>query len=127
MLQLSASTRNINSRCLRGNKPTKKEERDSGKNKSIDSSPADTSSEKQLSSTQQTSSINLKKDQVYQRDSWRRGEQGQGHSPNSPATSLNIVSKKEERDIFQVECYNCHWKRHYFNKCSQNPKEKSKN
>ena len=47
MLQSSASTRDIDSRCPRGNRPAKKEKKDSsGKNKSTDSSSADTSSEK---------------------------------------------------------------------------------
>ena len=48
LLQLSFSTRNIDSRCFRGNKPARKKEKDSDrKNKSNDSIPADTSSGKQ--------------------------------------------------------------------------------
>ena len=63
MLQSSSSTRDIDSRCFRGNRTAKKKEKDSGgKNKSIDSPSADTSSRKQSSSTQQTSSANPKKD-----------------------------------------------------------------
>ena len=47
LLQSSSSTRDINSRCLRGNRPAKKEEKDSGgQNKSTNSAPADTSSGK---------------------------------------------------------------------------------
>ena len=66
MLQSSASTRDIDSRCPRGNRPAKKEEKDSsGKNKSTDFPCADMSSEKQSSSTQQTSS-NPKKNQDHQ-------------------------------------------------------------
>ena len=66
MLQSSASTRDMDSRCPRGNRPAKKEDKDSsGKNKSTDSPSADTSSGKQSSSTQQTSS-NPKKDQDHQ-------------------------------------------------------------
>ena len=125
LLQSSASTHNMDSRCLRGNRSTKKEEKDSSrKNKSTDSVPADTSSEKQSSSTQQTSSANPKKDQDHQQGSRRRGgqqRQGQGH--DSPATGVNASTvKKEMKDISQVECYNCHRKGHYAIKCPQRPK-----
>ena len=52
LLQSSSSTRNMDSRCPQGNRPTKKEEKDfNGKNKSTDSALADISSGKQLSST----------------------------------------------------------------------------
>ena len=62
MLQSSSSTRNIDSMCSQRNR--KKDKKDFGrKNKSINSVSADTSSEKQSSSTQQTYSANLKKDQ----------------------------------------------------------------
>ena len=46
MLQSSSSTREMDSRCLQGNKPAKKKEKDSQKNKSTDSAPANTSSGK---------------------------------------------------------------------------------
>ena len=66
MLQSSSSTHDMDSRCPRGNKPAKKEEKNSSrKNKSTDSSSADTSSGKQSSSTLQTSSANPKKDQDH--------------------------------------------------------------
>ena len=72
-LQSSSITRNIDSRCPQGNKPAKKEEKDLGrKNKSTDSPSADTSSGKQFSSTQQTSSANPKKDQDHQQGGSRR-------------------------------------------------------
>ena len=52
MLQSSSGTRDMDSRCPRGNKPARKEERDfGGKNKSTDSVSADTSSGKQTFST----------------------------------------------------------------------------
>ena len=45
ILQSSSSTRNMDLRCFRGNKPAKKEEKNSDKkNKSTNSAPADTSS-----------------------------------------------------------------------------------
>ena len=65
MLQSSFNTRNMDSRCPQGNRPVKKGERDSRKNKSTNSAPADTSSKKQSSSTQQTSFANPKKDQDH--------------------------------------------------------------
>ena len=128
MLQSSSSTRDMDSRYPRGNRPTKKEERYcGGKNKSTNSALADTSSGKQSSSTQQTSSAKLKKDQDYQQGLRRRGGRGQGCNTDSPATGVNIVLKKEGRDISQVECYNCHRKEHYSNKCPRNLKKELKN
>ena len=109
LLQSPASTRNIDSRCPRGSRPAKREEKDSGgKNKSTNSTPADTSSRKQSSSARQTSSANPKKDQDHQRGPRRRRGRGHGRNPDSPATSINIVPTKEGRDMSQVECYNCH-------------------
>ena len=130
MLQSSTSICNIDSRYPRGNRPAKKEEKDSsGKNKSIDSLSTDTSSGKQFSSPQQTSS-NPKKDQDHQRGPRCRGRQeGPGHNTDSPTTGVNIVPTKEgkDRDMSKVECFNCHWKGHYSKKCPQNSKEGSKN
>ena len=123
LLQSSASTRDMDSRCPRGNRPARKEEKDS-KNKSADSASADTSSGKQSSSTQQTSSANPKKDQDHQRGSRQQGDrQRQGQSHDSPATGVNASTvKKEVKDISQVKCYNCHQKGHYATKCPQRPK-----
>ena len=129
MLQSCFITRNMDSRCQQGNRPSKKEkeEKDSGKNKSTKSTPADTSSRKQSSSAWQTPSAKPKNNQDHQQGPRRRGGQGQGCNTNSPATGVNIVSTKEGRDMSQVECYNCHRKRHYSNKCPRNPKKQSKN
>ena len=73
LLQSSSSICDMDSRCPQGNRPARKEEKDSGrKNKSTDSLSADTSSRKQSFSTQQTSSANPKKDQNHQQGgSWR--------------------------------------------------------
>ena len=112
MLQSSTSTCDMDSRCPRGNRPTKKEEKNSsGKIKSTDSPFADTSSGKQSFSTQQTSS-NPKKDQDHQQGSRHRGRRGgQGCNTNSPSTGVNVVPTKEkDRDISKVECFNCHRK-----------------
>ena len=65
MLQSSFSTRDMDSKCPQRNR--KKDKKDSGgKNKSINSTFADTFSGKQSSSTQQTSFANPKKDQDQQ-------------------------------------------------------------
>ena len=119
----------MDSQCHRENRPAKKEKekKDSRKNKSTDSAPADTSSGKQSSSAWQTSSANPKKDQDYQQGPRRHRRRGQGRNTDSPATGVNIVLMKKERDMSQVKCYNCHWKRHYSNKCPRNLKEQSKN
>ena len=124
LLQSSASIRDMDSQCPRGNRPARKEEKDSGgKNKSTDSPSADTPSGKQSSSTQQTSSA--KKDQNHQQGGSRRrgGGQKQGCGHDSPATGVNATAiKKEEKDLSQVECYNCHKKGHYAIKCPQKSK-----
>ena len=108
ILLSSSTTRDIDSRCHWGNRPAKKEEKDFEKNKSTDSAPADTSSRKQLFSARQTSSANPKKDQDHQRSFRHCGGWGQGRNPDSSAMGVNIVLKKELKDISQVECYNCH-------------------
>ena len=121
MLQSSASTRDMDSRCLRGNRPARKEEKDSdGKNKSTDSALADTPSGKQTSSTQQASSAHPKKDH---RGGPRRGK---GRGQDSPATGVNAIPKKEE-DLSQVECFHYRKKGHFANRCPQKKKQESKN
>ena len=116
MLQSSPSTRNMDSRCPRGNKPAKKKERDSNrKNKSTNSPPADTSSGKQTSSTQQASSAYSKKE--YCRGPRRGRRRGQ----DSPATNINTIPKKKE-DLFQVEYFYCRKKGYFANWCPQKKK-----
>ena len=126
MLQSFSITRNIYSKCPRGNRPARKEEKDSGgKNKSTDSAPANTSSGKQTSSTQQTSSADPKKD--HRRGPRRRRGRGQdSRGQDSPATGVNAIPKKEE-DLSQVECFHCRKKGHFANRCPQKKKQESKN
>ena len=94
MLQSFSSTCDIDLRYPRGNRPVKKEERDSGeKNKSTDSALADTSSGKQTSFTQQAFSAHQKKD--HHRSPWR----GRGRGQESPAMGVHAIPKKEE-DLF---------------------------
>ena len=123
MLQSFASTWDVDLKYLQGNR--KKDEKDSsGKNKSTNSVSADTSRRKQTFSTQQTFSANLKKDQDQQQGFRYRG----GWGRNSPTTSVNVSTiKRKMKDLSQIEYYNCHQEGHYFNKCPQNPKAKSKN
>ena len=117
-LQSPASTRDMDSRCPRGNRAAKREEKDS-KNKSTDSTPADTSSGKQSSSTQQTSSPHPKKG---------GSRRGRGRGQNSPATGVNATPRKEEVDLSQVDCFHCRKKGHYANRCPQKKKkQESKN
>ena len=126
ILQSFSIIRDIDSRCPKGNKPARKEEKDSsGKNKSTDSALADTSSRKQTSSTQQTSSAHPKKDhRGGPRRGRRRGQDSRGQ--NSPATGVNAIPKKEE-DLSQVECFHCRKKGHFANRCPQKKKQESKN
>ena len=119
LLPSSSNICNMDSRCPQGNRPARKEEKNSGgKNKSTDFPSADMPSGKQSFSTQQTSSA--KKNQDHQQGgSWRQGGQGrQGRGHDFPATGINATAvKKEEKDLSQVKCYNCHRKGHYATKC----------
>ena len=102
LLQSFFSTRDMDSRCFRGNRLAKKEEKDSSrKNKSNNSAPADIFNEKQSFSTQQTFSAHPKKDQ--RGGFWRR----KGQCQDSLATGVNVIPKKEEVDLSQVNCYYC--------------------
>ena len=65
ILLSSFKTREIDSRYPQGFRPAKREQKDSGKNKSTNFTFVDTSSRKQSFSTQQTSSANSKKDQEH--------------------------------------------------------------
>ena len=118
LLQSLASTRDMDSRCSRRNRPAKREEKHS-KNKSTDFTPANISSKKQSSSTQQTSSPHPNKGGP------RRGK---GQSQDSPATGVNTTPKKEEVDFSQVDCFYYRKKGHYANRCPQKKRKKeSKN
>ena len=112
----------MDSRCPRKNKPAKREEKNSsGKNKSTDSTPADISSGKQSSSTQQTSFAQPKK--THCGDPWRE----RGRSQGLPATGVNATLKKEEVDLSQVDCFHYRKKGHYANRYPQKKKQESKN
>ena len=93
----------MNSKCPWGNRPARKEVKDSGgKNKSTNSPSADMSSGKQSFSTQQTSSTNPKKYQDHQQEGSQRWkpQQRQGRGHDSPATGVNANTvKKEEKDL----------------------------
>ena len=94
LLQSFASTHDMDSKCSRENRPAKKEEKDFGrKNKSTDSIPADISSGKQSSSTQQTSSADPKKD--HSGGPWH----GRGQGQDLPAMGVIATPKKEELDL----------------------------
>ena len=121
ILQSSSSTRNMDTRCPQMIKPAKKEEKDfNRKNKSTDFTLADTSSGKQISSTQQAFSVHPKKD--YYRDPWYRRGRGQ----DLPATGVNAIPKKED-DLSQVEYFYYRKKGHFANRCPQKKKQESKN
>ena len=126
MLQSSSSIRDIDSKCSRGNKPAKKEEKDSDrKNKSTDSPSTDTSNGKQSFSIQQTSFANPKKDQDHQQGGLRRqgGQQRQRYSNNSPATGDNASAvRKKVKNVSQIKYYNYHRKGYYTTKYLQGPK-----
>ena len=111
LLQPPSGTRKIDVMCLQGYKLVKIEDKNSGKNKSIDILPADVPNRKQTSSTYQ------KKHQNYQRSFWHHGKQGRRWDQDSSTTSVNITSKKEEKDISHIKCFHCRRKGLFANKC----------
>ena len=109
----SSSTRDMDSRCPQGNRPATKEEKNSSKkNKFTDFAPANISSGKKSSSTQQTFSSHPKKDQNHCRSPRRRKEQSQ----DSPATGITTTPKKKEGDLSEVDCFHCRKKSYYANR-----------
>ena len=117
LLQLPSSTGKIDAMCLQGYRPAKKEDKDSGKNKSVNSPHTDVPNGKhsQQSSTHQSQTG--KKDQDYQEGSRRRDRRRQGRTHDSPTTDVNIIPKKEEKDISHIEWFHRRKKGHFANKC----------
>ena len=105
----------IDSRCPHWNKLAKEQKKDSRKNKSINSAFADILNEKQSSSTftNKTFSAHPKKNYKQHGDSRHGQEQRRGQG--SAITGINIISKKEEKDISYVKYFNCKKKGHYAN------------
>ena len=113
--------------CSQGQRPTKKEDKDSRdyeKNKSSQNRPANAS----LSGTQ-SSLVQPKKE--YNSRSCRRGPQQQGQGQNTLATDVNATAvrknkdkDKDKKDLSNIECYTCKQKNHYANKC---PEKEPKN
>ena len=99
------------------------EKNSGGKNKSNDSALADTSSGKQSSSTQQISFVHPKKDQNHRGAPWR----GRGRGQDSLVTGVNVIPKKEEGDLSQVDYFHCKKKGHYAIRCPQKKKQELKN
>ena len=126
-LQAPSKTKEMDSRCSRVQRPTKKEDKDSRdykKNKSSQNPPINAS----LSGTQ-SSPAQPKKEQNSRFRQERSRRQGQGQ--NTPATSVNATAvrknknkDKDKKDFSNIECYTCKQKGHYANKC---PKKELKN
>ena len=126
-LQAPSGTREMDSRCPRGQRPTKKEDknsRDYEKNKSSQNLPTNASS-----SGTQSSPAQPKKEQNSRSHRGESRRQGQGQ--NTPATGVNATAirkdkdkDKDKKDLSHVECYTCKQKGHYANKC---PEKEPKN
>ena len=109
-LQAPSGTREMDSRCPRGQRPTKKEDKDSRdyeKNKSSQNPPTNTSS-----SGTQSSPAQPKKEQNSR--SRQGGSRRQGQGQNTPATGVNATAIKKEKDkdkdkkdLSNIECYTC--------------------
>ena len=126
-LQAPSGTREMDSRYPRGQRPIKKEDKDSRdyeKNKFSQNPPTNTSS-----SGTQSSLAQPKKEQNSRS---RRGEpRRQGQGQNTPATGVNATAvrkdkdkDKDKKDFSNIEYYTCKQKDYYANKC---PKKEPKN
>ena len=124
-LQAPSGTKEIDTQCPQGQRPTKKEDKDSRdyeKNKSSQNPPTNTSS-----SGTQAFPAQPKKEQNSRSRQGRPQRQGQGQ--NTPATSVNATAvkkdkDKDKKDLSNIECYICKQKGHYANKC---PEKEPKN
>ena len=126
-LQAPSGTRKIDSQCPQGQRPTKKEDKDSRdyeKNKSFQNPPTNA-----LSNGTQSSPTQPKKEQNSR--SCRGGSRRQGQGQNTPATGVNATAIKKDKDkdkdkknLSNIECYTCKQKGHYANKC---PEKEPKN
>ena len=118
-LQAPSGTREMDSRCPQGQRPTKKEDKDSRdyeKNKSSQNPPTNASS-----SGTQSSPAQPKKEQNSR--SRQGGSRQQGQGQNTPATGVNATAvrkdkdkDKHKKDLSNIECYTCKQKGHYANK-----------
>ena len=124
-LQAPSGTREMDSQCPRGQRPTKKEDKDSRdykKNKSSQNLSTNTSS-----SGTQSSLAQPKKEQNSR--SRQGGPRRQGQGQNTPATGVNATAvrkdkDKDKKDLSNIECYTYKQKGHYANKC---PEKEPKN
>ena len=124
-LQAPSETREMDSWCPQGQRPTKKEDknsRDYEKNKSSQNPPTNASS-----SGTQSSPAQPKKEQNSR--SRRGGSRRQGQGQNTPATGVNATAVRKDKDkdkknLSNIECYTCKQKGHYTNKC---PEKEPKN
>ena len=126
-LQALSGTKEIDSQCLWGQRPTKKDNKDSRnykKNKFSQNPPANASSSRTQSSPTQP-----KKDQNSR--FCQEGPRRQSQDQNTPATGVNATAvrknkdkDKDKKDLSNIECYTCKQKGHYVNKY---PKKEPKN
>ena len=126
LLQVFSDTREIDVKCLQGYKLAKKEDKDSGNNKSNNSLHTNVSREKYLQQSFIHQNQASKKDQDYQEDFWRHGGQKQSYIYNFSAISIKSI-KKERKNIFYIEYFYSKKKGHYSKKCPWNSKKKLKN
>lgn len=94
MLQPTSITCEIDVKYLQEYRLAKKKEKNSRKTKPTNSLSANLPNGKFIQQSQTS-----KKNQDYQQVSRRRKGKEQGSSHDSPATGVNIVFKKEEKDI----------------------------
>ena len=95
VLKSVSNIREIDSKYLQGNKPAKKEKKNSGRAKFTNTPSADIPSGKQSSSIHQTSFVHLKKDQ----NRGPRRERGRGQGQDLLATGVNATPNREKRDL----------------------------
>ncbi len=110
-----SGTKEINSRCPKGYRPSVKKDKDDANWEHQDEAPNDKAKSHNSSSANQPQTSAPKKD--------KRSHRG-GH----PATGINATEvakndKDKAKNLSYIECYTCKQKSHYANKCP----EKSKN
>ena len=113
MLLLLSGIQKIDAKYLQRYRLTKREDKDIGKNKFADTFFANVPSEKQSQQSFTYQSKSNKKDQDYHEDFWYCKGRKQDYSHNFPTISVNIISKKEEKNISHIKCFHYKKKNHY--------------
>ncbi len=120
-LQPPSGTREIDSRCPKGYRPSVKKDKDDAYRKQRNE--ASNRDKEKAKSHNLSSSANQPQTQASNFKKRQRKGRGGGHS--AIGVNATVVAKKDKdkaKDLSHVKCYTCKQKGHYVNKCFDKPK-----